>query len=77
MMNVFRLAGDMAHVMSFLLLLLRLRVSKNPAGMSQMHCWFDEELLSHPTRCFVLRDAALFYFSVPHHPDILLLLALV
>lgn len=34
MMNLFRLAGDMCHVMSILVLLLRLRVSKNAIGVS-------------------------------------------
>lgn len=34
MMNLFRLAGDMCHVMSILVLVLRLRVSKNAIGVS-------------------------------------------
>mmetsp|Transcript_3946 Transcript_3946/g.4332 ORF Transcript_3946/g.4332 Transcript_3946/m.4332 type:complete len:221 (+) Transcript_3946:143-805(+) len=34
MMNIFRLAGDMAHVFSILVLLLRLRVTKNAVGIS-------------------------------------------
>jgi ER lumen protein retaining receptor len=34
MMNIFRLAGDMCHVLSILVLLLRLRVSKNAIGVS-------------------------------------------
>ena len=33
-MNLFRLAGDMCHVLSILVLLLRLRVSKNAIGVS-------------------------------------------
>lgn len=33
-MNIFRLAGDMFHVLSILVLLLRLRVSKNAIGVS-------------------------------------------
>lgn len=33
-MNVFRLAGDMSHVFSIIILLLRLRVVKNAAGIS-------------------------------------------
>lgn len=33
-MNAFRLAGDMAHVFSIIVLLLRLRVVKNAAGIS-------------------------------------------
>ena len=33
-MNVFRLAGDMFHVLSILVLLLRLRVTKNAIGIS-------------------------------------------
>jgi hypothetical protein len=33
-MNLFRLAGDMAHVLSILVLLLRLRVTKNAVGIS-------------------------------------------
>lgn len=33
-MNIFRLAGDMAHVFSILVLLLRLRVTKNAVGIS-------------------------------------------
>jgi ER lumen protein retaining receptor len=33
-MNLFRLAGDMAHVCSILVLLLRLRVTKNANGIS-------------------------------------------
>jgi hypothetical protein len=31
-MNIFRLAGDMSHVFSIIILLLRLRVVKNAAG---------------------------------------------
>jgi hypothetical protein len=31
-MNLFRLAGDMSHVFSIIVLLLRLRVVKNAAG---------------------------------------------
>jgi ER lumen protein retaining receptor len=34
MMNLFRLAGDMSHVLSILMLLLRLRVTKNAVGIS-------------------------------------------
>ena len=34
MMNTIRLAGDMCHVMSILVLLLRLRISKNAIGVS-------------------------------------------
>mmetsp|Transcript_11549 Transcript_11549/g.11565 ORF Transcript_11549/g.11565 Transcript_11549/m.11565 type:complete len:221 (-) Transcript_11549:136-798(-) len=34
MMNMFRLAGDMSHVISILVLILRLRVSKNAVGIS-------------------------------------------
>jgi ER lumen protein retaining receptor len=34
MMNLFRLAGDMCHVLSIVVLLLRLRVSKNAIGVS-------------------------------------------
>ena len=34
MMNLFRLAGDMCHVLSVLVLVLRLRVSKNAIGIS-------------------------------------------
>ena len=33
-MNIFRLAGDMSHVLSILVLLLRLRVTKNATGIS-------------------------------------------
>jgi len=33
-MNVFRLAGDMSHVFSIIVLLLRLRVAKNAQGIS-------------------------------------------
>ena len=33
-MNIFRLAGDMAHVLSILVLLLRLRVTRNAVGIS-------------------------------------------
>mmetsp|Transcript_14184 Transcript_14184/g.23061 ORF Transcript_14184/g.23061 Transcript_14184/m.23061 type:complete len:232 (+) Transcript_14184:87-782(+) len=33
-MNIFRLCGDMSHVFSILVLLLRLRVAKNAAGIS-------------------------------------------
>ena len=32
-MNIFRLAGDMSHVFSILVLLLRLRVAKNAQGI--------------------------------------------
>lgn len=34
MMNIFRLLGDLSHVLSILVLLLRLRVSKNATGIS-------------------------------------------
>lgn len=34
MMNVFRFAGDMCHVLSIVVLLLRLRVTKNAIGIS-------------------------------------------
>ena len=34
MMNTFRLAGDMCHVLSILVLLLRMRVAKNAIGIS-------------------------------------------
>lgn len=34
MMNIFRLIGDMSHVLSIVVLLLRLRVTKNAAGIS-------------------------------------------
>lgn len=34
MMNFFRFAGDMCHVLSILVLLLRLRVTKNATGIS-------------------------------------------
>jgi ER lumen protein retaining receptor len=34
MMNLFRLAGDMCHVLSIVVLLLRLRVTKNAIGIS-------------------------------------------
>jgi len=33
-MNVFRLAGDLCHVLSIIILLLRLRVTQNAAGIS-------------------------------------------
>jgi len=33
-MNIFRLCGDMSHVFSIIVLLLRLRVAKNAAGIS-------------------------------------------
>jgi hypothetical protein len=33
-MNIFRLAGDLAHVLSIFVLLLRLRVTKNAVGIS-------------------------------------------
>ncbi|GMI50586.1 hypothetical protein ScalyP_jg4260 [Parmales sp. scaly parma] len=33
-MNIFRLLGDMSHVFSMIILLLRLRVAKNAAGIS-------------------------------------------
>ena len=33
-MNIFRLAGDISHVISILVLLLRLRVTKNANGIS-------------------------------------------
>jgi hypothetical protein len=32
-MNIFRLAGDMSHVFSIIVLLLRLRVAKNAQGL--------------------------------------------
>jgi hypothetical protein len=31
-MNIFRLCGDMSHVFSIIVLLLRLRVAKNASG---------------------------------------------
>jgi ER lumen protein retaining receptor len=34
MMNLFRFAGDMCHVLSIVVLLLRLRVTKNAIGIS-------------------------------------------
>lgn len=34
MMNFFRLAGDLSHVLSIVVLLLRLRVTKNAIGIS-------------------------------------------
>lgn len=34
MMNIFRFAGDMCHVLSIVVLLLRLRVTKNAIGIS-------------------------------------------
>ena len=34
MMNIFRIVGDMCHLSSILVLLLRLRVTKNAAGIS-------------------------------------------
>lgn len=34
MMNIFRFAGDMCHVVSIVVLLLRLRVTKNANGIS-------------------------------------------
>jgi ER lumen protein retaining receptor len=34
MLNIFRLGGDFSHVVSILLLILRLRVSKNAVGIS-------------------------------------------
>jgi ER lumen protein retaining receptor len=34
MMNLFRFAGDMCHILSILVLLLRLRVTKNAIGIS-------------------------------------------
>lgn len=33
-MNIFRLLGDMAHVLSILVLLLRLKATKNAIGIS-------------------------------------------
>ena len=36
-MNIFRLAGDMSHVFSIVVLLLRLRVAKN-AQAKQNYC---------------------------------------
>jgi ER lumen protein retaining receptor len=38
-MNMFRLAGDMSHVFSIIVLLLRLRVVKNAAGKSIFHIY--------------------------------------
>jgi ER lumen protein retaining receptor len=34
MMNLFRMLGDFSHVMSIVVLLLRLRVTKNATGIS-------------------------------------------
>ena len=33
-MNIFRLIGDMAHLLSFLVLLTKIHVSRNVAGIS-------------------------------------------
>ena len=37
-MNIFRLAGDMSHVFSIVVLLLRLRVAKNAQGKFEIWC---------------------------------------
>ena len=34
-MNIFRLAGDMSHVFSIIVLLLRLRVARNAQGKNE------------------------------------------
>jgi hypothetical protein len=46
-MNIFRLAGDMSHVFSIIVLLLRLRVAKNAQGQCvcvclglSLSCWY-------------------------------------
>jgi len=44
-MNVFRIAGDMSHLFSIAVLLLRLRVAKNAQGTSDVDS----------IRCVVLR----------------------
>jgi hypothetical protein len=35
-MNIFRLCGDMSHLLSIIVLLLRLRVAKNAQGKSSV-----------------------------------------
>ena len=44
-MNIFRLCGDMSHVFSIIVLLLRLRVAKNASG----------ELVGYPAAILCLR----------------------
>lgn len=45
-MNIFRLTGDMSHLLSILLLLLKLRASKSAAGVwtssSRARLWHRE-----------------------------------
>lgn len=36
-MNLFRLAGDMSHIFSIIVLLLRLRVAKNAQGAYELY----------------------------------------
>jgi hypothetical protein len=54
-MNIFRLAGDMSHVFSIIVLLLRLRVAKNAQGAFRVlvalllacyavMCWREENI---------------------------------
>lgn len=40
-MNIFRLAGDMSHVFSIIILLLRLKVAKNANGACGVHVGED------------------------------------
>jgi hypothetical protein len=39
-MNLFRLAGDMSHLFSIIVLLLRLRVAKNAQGKLPIKRWW-------------------------------------
>ena len=43
-MNVFRFAGDMSHLFSIIVLLLRLRVAKNAQGTSFFMKWILSRL---------------------------------
>jgi len=49
-MNIFRLCGDMSHVFSIIVLLLRLRVAKNAQGACPRPI---------PFNCTVARDPCL------------------
>jgi hypothetical protein len=45
-MNIFRLCGDMSHLFSIIVLLLRLRVAKNAQGKSFFfHLFLPEEII--------------------------------
>lgn len=66
-MNIFRLCGDMSHVFSIIVLLLRLRVAKNASG-EQLHGFGPSlDLYSgSPTSSFVYSYCKGLFFLIPN-----------